>query len=277
MTARLLPLALLPAVLSAAPPADDALKRGNEAFARKDFAEAVRAYAAAEERIADPGQVAFNKATALYHLGQYREAELHYRRALEDASTAGARRPYGLYNLGNCLLQQAGGRDVVRLRAATGCFEQSLEALPAGDELAGDVRHNLELARLLLAQARAASPDQADSEDDNQTAPRPEEPPPAPGAEDGTGSQQQRPMGPGPTGERRPGGLEQGPAPVPTNDTPPPGAGNLPVLPDSDRPQHLSDEEVSAYLQKAAERIRRDRLTRLRVVAEKGDSGGRDW
>ena len=74
-------------LVSAAPLADaEALVRqGNAAFAKGAYTSAVDAYTKAEEHIADPGLVAFNKGTALYRLGRYRDAELHFRRSMEDA------------------------------------------------------------------------------------------------------------------------------------------------------------------------------------------------
>jgi tetratricopeptide (TPR) repeat protein len=267
-------LLALPLILSAAPPPDDAVRAGNAAFRAGDPEAAVRAYASAEERTDDPGLVAFNEATALYQLGQYRDAEQHYRRALEDASTAGLRRPYGLYNLGNCLLQQASDRDRLRLRAATACYEQCLDLLPADDALVPDANHNLELARLLLSRARSAAPDKSDPDDDRDSMSRPEDPPPSPV---GDGQSEPRPTEPRPGGNEKAPGTEKGPAPVPSNDAPPPGAGNLPVLLDNDRPQHLAPEEVTAFLNKATERSRRDRLNKLQPLGGKGNDRDRDW
>ena len=136
----MLTAAVAAAVLSAAPPADDALRRGNEAFARKDYAEAVRAYAAAEERIADPGQVAFNKATALYHLGQYREAEALLRSAVARHESA---QPVDVYNLrrslgqlGDLLLRTG------RMTEALPLAQRILE-LSTGEEERLMARHNL--------------------------------------------------------------------------------------------------------------------------------------
>src|SRR6516164_1882882 len=95
------------ALVSAAPPeeADRLVRLGNEAFDREDYAAAMVYYTQAEDHITDPGLVAFNKGAALYRLGRFREAELHYLRCREDA--AGERRARLLYDLANAILQQA--------------------------------------------------------------------------------------------------------------------------------------------------------------------------
>src|SRR5947199_517822 len=85
-------------LLGAAPDAnvERLLRDGNAAFDRGDYEQAVEFYSQAEDRATDPGQVAYNKATALYRLGQdekeegigdpasrFRKAEDHYRRSAE--------------------------------------------------------------------------------------------------------------------------------------------------------------------------------------------------
>src|SRR5206468_3004640 len=64
----------------------DWIRQGNAAFARDDLDKALAFYEKAEDATADPGLVAFNKAAVLYRLKRYREAELHYRRCLDDDS-----------------------------------------------------------------------------------------------------------------------------------------------------------------------------------------------
>src|SRR5205085_1089292 len=95
-----LTLAALALLLVGAAPEDDLeelIRKGNAAYARgertsnadaarKEFEAALQFYQKAEERTADPGRVAFNKAAALYRLGQYREAERCYRCCLEDGA-----------------------------------------------------------------------------------------------------------------------------------------------------------------------------------------------
>ena len=61
-------------VLIAGTQPDVALRRGNTAYERSDYEGAVRAYSEAESTITDPGLAAFNKATAMYQRGLYRDA-----------------------------------------------------------------------------------------------------------------------------------------------------------------------------------------------------------
>src|SRR5262249_53165635 len=84
----LFPLSLL--LLAAASPRaadpDELSRRANAAFLRGDTEEADRLYAAAEERTGDPGLVAFNRAAVLFQKEDFRDAEVHYARVLEDAA-----------------------------------------------------------------------------------------------------------------------------------------------------------------------------------------------
>src|SRR5258708_5871173 len=89
------------------PDMESLLRQGNAAFARGDYAEAARLYEEAETRATDPGLVAFNLASAKYHLAvtgeggatALSEAERLYRCCLARTDP---RRPRALYGLGNC-------------------------------------------------------------------------------------------------------------------------------------------------------------------------------
>src|SRR5262249_11514153 len=128
-------LALLGLFLLAAAPGatpEQEVRQGNAAFTQEEYAAAVECYTRAEDGTDDPGLVAYNKAAALYHLAasvdrsrgtaQFREAELHYRRSLEDAT--GARRAGALYGLGNSLVQQGDAPGTRGLKEAIRCYEQ---------------------------------------------------------------------------------------------------------------------------------------------------------
>src|SRR6516164_5322763 len=124
---RWLGLACLAILAAATGPDTDPetlLNEGNAAFARGDYAEAADLYRRAEARTTDPGRVAFNRATAVYHQALedpddaaelLREAERLYRCCLELDDP---RRPRALYGLGNCLLQRAGDQGLDDLKAA---------------------------------------------------------------------------------------------------------------------------------------------------------------
>src|SRR5262245_10932041 len=100
---------LFPFLLSAGPlgPPDELVRQGNAAFRAGDAAAAGRLYAAAVEYTADPGLVAFNTAAVLFEQGEYRDAELHYVRALDDKAAPPDRRAKALYNRGVCIVKRA--------------------------------------------------------------------------------------------------------------------------------------------------------------------------
>lgn len=268
-------LCLLPFLAAAGPP-DDLVRRGNEAFRAGESAAAGKLYAAAGERTADPGLVAFNQAAVLFEQGEYREAEVHYLRALDDRAAPPGRRARALYNRGVCLVKRA--TDVPALRTAVACFEQALDADALDDHLRADARYNLELAKLLWAEARAKH---GGAETPNQLPPdEPPEgkPPPTAGPDPGADAGRE-PDGPGP----RPGGPPQamagtagGAAPQPT-DRKTAGAGTLPVLVDGPQAQKLSPDDARAYLARVAERLDRDRRANARLLAGPERPHVRDW
>jgi hypothetical protein len=163
----LLPVAGCVALLAAAPPHTDTpeelIRRANELFRAGD-AESVEAadklYAAAEERTADPGLVAFNRAAILFERGQFPQAEKQYDRVLGDAACPADRAAKAWYNRGTCLLRRGGSMSVYR--SAVACFEHTLDSPAADEPLKADARHNLELAKLLWNEERkkAAKPDE---------------------------------------------------------------------------------------------------------------------
>lgn len=272
----------LPLLLAAAPgpSPDEWLRRGDEAFAAGQFEAALGDYAQAAERGTDPGRAAFNQGVALYQLGRFREAERQFRCALDDAALpAGAdageparRRGRALYNLGNCLLQESGGRSAGLLRDAVACFELCLADGRLEPELVIDTRHNLELAKLLWAEARrvaAAGGRESDELPPNDRPPPPREPPPGGNGPGDMGNQQQ-PGGPGQPADGNAAGRQPGPQ------SPLPGQGNLPPVPDSDELQQLTPEDLQAHLRAAAERIVQERQTRIRRPVSAPETV-RDW
>jgi tetratricopeptide (TPR) repeat protein len=246
--------------------AKEIVRRGNAAFGHGDFAAAVDFYNRAEESASDPGLVAFNKATALYQLGRYREAELHYRCAREDA--AGLRLARLLYNLGNCILQQAG--DARRLKEAMGLYEQCMQQGAADAALIADARHNLELARLLGLKAGAENHSEQGNEDEpsrdtNEAGPRGDSP--------RTTMLDAR----GKSEAVRGAPLDPGATPTSSDQAPPPGKGNLPTLPDTDELGPLSSEDAAEHLKQAAARILREHQEHLRQKAPVISSNVKDW
>jgi tetratricopeptide (TPR) repeat protein len=269
------------ALVAANPPAppDDLIRQANDAFARGDVDTAEALYVQAEERAPDPGLVAFNKGAALYRRGDFRRAELCFRRALGDADIPADRRGRGLYNLGNCLVRQAGETDVKLLQSAIDCYEMTLRE-STDEGIRSDAGHNLEVAKLLWAKARARRP-QGDRDPEWEDPPRdPKRPPPDPGKQpenagnDGMGEQSKQPD---PSAKVDVGkGPDKGVTPKETEKATP-GQGNLPVLPDTDEVKSLSPEDARAKLDHEIQRIRRERQ-KLREEAAQGERPrANDW
>jgi hypothetical protein len=269
-------LALL--LLAAAPVGDgEALTQaGHDAFARGDLAGAASLYERAELRATDPGLVAFNLASVRYRLaletGDPRllaEAEKGFRSCL---SAGDPRRPQALLGLGNCLAEQAAGRDADGLRAALDAYGECLRDPATPAEVAADARHNRERARLLLAQfspERATEPPPPGGDNPRDPAPKATEPAPAEHPEP---RPRQRP-----TGEPVPTTDKTGQVPRETSEQAP-GKGNLPPVPDRDNLPPLSARDAAAHLEQAAARIRDERRRALRTRAARPPAAGvRDW
>ncbi len=251
-----------------ASPADDALRSvqlGNDAFERGDFEAALHHFTTAEVRITDPGLVSFNKAATLYRLGRYRDAELRYLRCVESAPAS--RAVAALYNAGNAILQQAAERDVMRIENAIALYEQALQRAAKHQIPHEDVSHNLQLARELLAKAKQrASKNQAG---DAEPQPR-----------NGTDSKAEPNTAPSTGRDSRadvaPIGEQNGNANS-TERRPSPGAGNLPVLPDTDDIVSLSAAETAAYLEQIAARVQQERAEHRRRHARLAPANVPDW
>jgi Ca-activated chloride channel family protein len=280
-------LAVLAAVLVGAAPArapEDLVRQGNAAFQREDYGTAVERYAAAEDRITDPGLVAFNEAAALYRQAAqlentprrtslYREAELHYRRCLEDAT--GTRRAEALYGLGNSLLQQVAHRGAEACQEAVRAYGQCLAAEAVAADLAADARHNLELAKLLALQAKTNKKEQnSDSEEDNNdpTKPRPNRPDRGDG-----GSAEQAAGTPNASGDKSRVQVQPGQQPIKTDDTRPPGEGNLPPVEDRDQLVPMAPEDAAAHLERAAAQVLRERHQHQHLATRPPSGNVKDW
>jgi Ca-activated chloride channel family protein len=241
---------LVPILLIGASPvsdADDLLERGNLAFDRGEYETALGYYRQAEGRIGDPGLLGFNEGAALYKLGRYREAEVHYWLSRQDA--AGERLARVLYDLGNAVFQQAGSRDAPLLQRAIAFYEECLSHTDSDPELLEDARFNLQLARERLKQAKSTKENPSDgsksgAKPGEDSAPEPS--PPGVGAEAGSendaGTGRRAAQGAGNATDSR-NAKHQG------------GIGNLPPVPDTDQLAPLSSADTSVYLKKAEERI----------------------
>jgi Ca-activated chloride channel family protein len=236
----------------------EAVRKGNEAFARRDYDEAQRWYAQAEDGTTEPGLIAYNRAAVAYRCGKFSAAEVHYRQALSDAE--GRRRMSALQGLADSLVKQNLGTGPLReailcYRACLGEFGAMMEEEP---DLRGDILNNLELAKLLLVRAEAAErsrgqprpPDQGDSErsrPDNRNGRHGEEP------GDGQGSGLK-------SSDAKRGGSrvqpQQGKQPIQTEEQAG-GAGRLPPVPDKDELVPMTPEAAALQLKAAGDRLMR--------------------
>jgi len=250
--------ASLLALGAAAGPGDDWLRRGNAAFARQDYDEALRCYAEAEARTTDPGAVAFNAAAALYRLDRFAEAERYFRRCLENAR--GPRRPQALFNLGNCLLKQADEKNLDAFARAVQCYEDCLAQTDLDKALRGRAENNLELARLLWQKARAEEPAKQAGNKQQNKEPKANKKNPEDGGEDSQKGPRNPQDGSGdPTRKDGQKGND--------NDKKGAGKGNLATLPDSEQLVPMTVQETRALLEELTERMRQERQARQRMTA----------
>ena len=133
----LLPCAVLVIAATNSDSSPDAvIRRGNEAFARGDYAEALALYQRAEERTSDPGLSAFNQGMARYQLarldpsGDYvglREAAALFRccTALDSP-----RRVEAFFGMANALLYGLPGPQGDNYRLAVIAYDQVIALAP---------------------------------------------------------------------------------------------------------------------------------------------------
>jgi tetratricopeptide (TPR) repeat protein len=284
-------------IVAAAPPVspDTLIRDGNAAFARMDNESAIRLYKEAEERGTDPGLIAFNKATALYHLKKYDDAETHYRRALDDDQIAPERRVRALYNLGNCLIQEVIGKELkaasnetqlTTLKSAVVIYEMCLETPSDDATLREDAMHNLELAKLLWSKTRRQSrakepptpnegpepetekqrpPESVKKEPQGEEAGDPEHQDPN-SKNGGTSNQQKQDVGV----KMEKKDLHE---PRKSDLPPPPGPGKMQVINDVGQIQEMSQEKTEDFLKKTEKRLVGERKLIREASAIEGRRG----
>ena len=196
-------------------------------------------------------------------------------RCLDDRAIPPERRVRAIYNRGVCLLNR--GENPKFFRVAIACFEECRDAT-TDDLFARDIRHNLELAKLLWHEARAKQKEHpTPNESIEDESPRP---PMAnnlpdgmtddgsePGAENGNRAGTQPVQQVAPSG--RPA-TAQG-----TQQTP--GSGTLPVVADSGEVQKLSPADTNALLDRADLRLRDARKKNEQMRAGPERPNVRDW
>jgi tetratricopeptide (TPR) repeat protein len=282
-TSRSLPIVIFAACLlaAAAPQAanpDELIRQANAAFLRGDGDEADRLYAAAEERTADPGLVAFNRAAVFFEKGEFRDAEVHYACVLDDAACPPQRAAKAWYNRGTCLLRRGGSAAV--FRSAIACLERVLDSDAADEPLKADARHNLELAKALWNEARKkdSKPDKPNDTPPNED-PRSDPPPPKNGgSEENPGTTEQ---GDGSNGQKTTRPVTQPNNVANTNAAAPQaqnsGATPAPALKDESQVQALSAEDTRKHLRDHSIRIKKDQQDIRRALYGNPQPGIRDW
>lgn len=235
---------------------------------QQDYTTALQYYTEAETRTNDPGLVAFNKGVVFGKQGQWREAELHFRRSLADDQIPPVRRCRGLFNLGDTLVKQAGETDAKRLQTAIDCYQLVIDESRDAD-LANDAAHNLELTKLLWAKAITQQPPkERDPAWENPDPPEPNKTPPPTQKKKNTETGPDQ-ADPNPdknaktefSKEKKELPKEQQPASKQV-----PGSGGLPVI-NSDQ---LTITDVDALLERTANRLRQERQ-KLREESSQGD------
>jgi tetratricopeptide (TPR) repeat protein len=272
-------LPLIALVISAAPPAspDDFIRAGNQAAEREDYESALQLYQQAEERGFDPGLIAFNKAAAYYHLRDFRQAENHYRMALGDAAIPSERRTKAFFNLGDCLVEQAGDKDAKMLHEAIRCYEHCLDSGP-DEGLRNDAIHNLELAKLLWIKAAAEdrekpTPNTADPPDPPERDPNePKKDDLGADAGDEPDKNNERKLDQDPNGKVT--GKDE---PKKVDPAPKPGPSHLPVIADTDELIERSPEDTRAALKQAEMRLKEARQRNRMDLAIPEKSNVKDW
>ena len=269
---RILLLVLM--ATAAAPPSPDELARdADAAFDRGDDALAESLYARAAGRSTDPGLIAFNRGIVSMRSGRLIDAERSFRRSLDDGEASAERRARAWFNLGNCLVEHTPA-DAARLRTAIECYRRCLELSPE-EPLHGWAANNLEVAKLRWNAEREKQPAGDTPNDEPRELSQLPDRQPKKMSDDREAD---------PTGKGDPSKSEKTNAPPPkgteakkSDAKPSPGAGQLPVLPDTDAVAPLTTEEATEYLRESAERLKRERRNLSRAATRGGRADVRNW
>jgi hypothetical protein len=238
-------------LIGAAPAVENWLRRGNEAFGRRDFEEAIRCYRQALVDADDPGQVAFDLAAAHFRKEDYAAAVTAYRQALEDGELPPERRRRAWFDLGNALLAEAGTTDRRLVEEAMAAYRQCLAADPE-PELRADAEHNLALAGRRWVQTQPPPlPDHGNepgnTPDSNRKPENGADDPKNPQSKDSNADPTSDPNATPGVGDPKNG------------DKKTPARGPITVLPDSTDRAPLTAEDAAFHLERAIGRIERDR------------------
>ncbi len=249
------------------------LRQAIAAYEQGDFAETLNWCQQAEQQpYEDPGQIAMIQAAALARLQQWREAELHYRRCLDDDLIPADRLARAWHDWAVCIVRQSNGIDGPRLREAIDGLRYSLQWADAvGPEFREQVRQDLQRTKWLWRQAVLKSgqkPTPNDPPVANTT--KPNDPSTAPPNDDA-------PMPPDSPHRPRPtpmaaqvGGKSD--APPENTDTPvqtsqpwgPPRSSSMPVIDNSGVTKPMPLQDTREYLRRVQQRLLHTRQAEIR-------------
>ena len=246
----------------------DALNQANFAALRGDFTQADALYDQAADSATDPGLVAFNKAFCATQQQLHRQADALYLQVLDDAEAPPTRLASAHYNRAVCLIRIGG---LTEYRLAIDHLEKCLN-FDISEELRGDARQNLEIAKLLWISAREREKQKPKPNDPAKSDPPPsnkEEPPPPPeidsNRETGTNTSQQKGTGTNTQGTGQATDKTQG------------GAGTLPVKFSGAELPPWTDAELTEYLQQLGKRVAKERRATEALVAPAPRPNVKDW
>jgi tetratricopeptide (TPR) repeat protein len=245
----------------------DTLTEANLAALRGDFTHAETLYEQAAQTSTDPGLVSFNKAYCAVQQQQYRIAEAHYRQVLDDTEAPRTRLASAHYNRAVCLIRIGG---LTEYRLAIDHLEACL-GFEISEELRGDARQNLEIAKLLWISAREREKQKPKPNDPAKTDPPPstKEDPPAPPPEmeprQEPASTPQQGNGTNATGNAQKTDKTQG------------GAGTLPVKFNGSELPPWTEAELTEYLQQLSKRVAKERRATEALTAPAPRPNVKDW
>ena len=265
LCALLLSVFLLPALTLAQPSPHAALRAGDDAFAKKDFAAAELHYRRAEEA-APSFQSAYNLGVVLGYLDRAEEAAAAFELARERARAA-EERGDASYNAGTARL------DEQELEASVADYAEALRAQPYDEEARQNLAHALRQLRRQRQQQQQQQQSDQQQQQPSQTGD--EEPPEDPGQqrdEQQSPEQQSAPPqdsdGDSPDGDPEDGGESDETPPEPSDQDPSDGS--------EGGGQPLPADEAERLLELAAEQERQTG-ERMRLGEQSPRQPLKDW
>ncbi len=270
---RLLVLVCATTVLLAASPsrrgADaDTFSQATRAAQRGEFALAELMYEQAAEGSTDPGLVAFNQAYCAAQQQLYRQADALYLQVLDDAEAPPQRLANAHYNRAVCLVRVGG---LTEFRLAIDHLEKCL-TFDITEELRGDAKQNLEIAKLLWINAREREKQKPKPND-----PAKSDPPATPKVEPSLPPEQDPTQDNASNGSTQKGTATNTQGNGQVSDKSQAGAGTLPVKFSGTELPPWTDAELSVYLQQLSKRVAKERRATEALVAPAPRSNVKDW